>query len=103
MHFLSNPYLKSTRVITKEHEIKKFPTIKYYRNGYWGKYEGHRNLKELLELTERLLQPITQEVKRYCFLSLLFNFSFFLLYHLNENIYIYILFTQLSNLYFFFK
>jgi thioredoxin domain-containing protein 10 len=53
----------TSRKVATEHEIKAFPTIKYYRNNHWGKYEGSRTLDSFLSFVRRLQAPAREEVQ----------------------------------------
>ena len=48
------------RRVAKKQEISRYPTIKYFKHGHWGKYEGLRTLEDLLEFSERLMQPASK-------------------------------------------
>ena len=50
------------RKVAKMQEISRYPTIKYYKHGHWGKYEGLRSVDDLLEFTERLAAPAARKI-----------------------------------------
>ena len=43
-------------------DISRYPTIKYFKHGHWGKYEGLRSADALLEFTDRLLAPAAKQI-----------------------------------------
>lgn len=50
------------RKVAKAQGINRFPTIKYFKHGHWGKYEGLRSVDDLLEFTDRLLAPAAKTI-----------------------------------------
>lgn len=53
----------TSRKVATDHEVKAFPTIKYYRNNHWDKYEGSRTLDAFLSFVRRLEAPAREEVQ----------------------------------------
>ena len=50
------------RKVAKMQDVSRYPTIKYYKHGHWGKYEGLRSADALLEFTDRLLAPAAKQI-----------------------------------------
>ena len=53
----------SEKVIPGKFGVKSYPTIKYYKDGVYGKYEGPRTIEGFLKFSERMHGPVFTELQ----------------------------------------